>query len=424
MFLLIVCFLVFTVADIMSILHLKQESFHGPVSAQGRDVPTNLKVRLHSHLNTLAVTAPKDAFLKSALLGDPHIRLDFTDDKQKNIRKPVEKKPSKSLLFDKTQDSVRAEPIINPENFKDPIRNSDLQKPVPTDVNTISLASSFHESSFLTSTPPSFVTPVMDTQQIIEQTFTSTPHRKNKKGYQSTLGTDKVFQRASVTSAAETLPEYIKNNSHRTSTTPAPNINTNDLLQSRTFITEDPYAATTEGSAPPTTSYPGFMMSKHESVSFTPYLEQRPDLQESSTTLDPIERASSSMAVLTTTNRLVSGLPLKAPTGVHRFTGITDDRQLNKRVNQSDPKQTFNPPAWEDLSRFPTRKRPVCPYPPFPSHGTFYFRSIKNPGPLQYKHYIQYACYPGYTLSNGDVYSYCQDDGQWSGKTPLCLGKI
>ncbi|KAK9966689.1 hypothetical protein ABG768_003786 [Culter alburnus] len=426
------------VADIMSVLHSNQEPLHGPVSAQGRDVPKNLKLRLHSHLNTLAITAPKDAFLKSTLLGVPHIRLDFTDDKQKNIRKPVEKKPSKSLLFDKTQDSRRAEPIINPENFKDPIRNSDLQKPVPTDVNTISLASSFHESSFLTSTPTSFITPVMDTQQIkiMDQSISATPYRRNIEGYQSTLGTDKLFQRASVTLAAENVPEYIKNHSHWTSTTPAPNINTlgtNDLLQSRTFITEDPYAATTESFAPPTTSYPGFMVSKHESISSTPHLEstdpstcrelceQRPDHQESSPTLDPIEHTSSSMPVLTTASHLTSGRLLKAPTGIHRFTGITDDHQVKERINQSDPKQTFNPPAWQDLPRLPTRKRPVCPYPPFPSHGTFYFRSIKNPGPLQYKHYIQYACYPGYTLTSGDVYSYCQHNGQWSGQTPLCL---
>lgn len=431
LFFLMVCFLVLTVTDIMSDLHLKQESSHGPVSAQGRDGPTNLKVRLHGHLNTLAITAPKDAFLKSALLEVPHISLDFTDNKQKNIRKPGEKKPSKSLLFDKTLDSGKAEPIFNPVNFKDPIGNSDLRKPVPvtsTNVNTMSLVSSFHESSFLTPTQTSFITPVMDTQQIkvIDQTFTGTPYRRNKKPHQSTLGTDKLFQRALVTSAAETLPEFIQNNLHWTSTTPATNINTlgtNDLLQSRTFITEDPYAATTESFTPPTTSYPGFMVSKHESVSSTcrELCEQRPDLQESSPTL---EHTSSSMAVLTTATRLMSGLLLKAQTDVHNFSDISDDGQVNDRSNHSDPKKTFGPPSWKDLPRFPPRKRrPVCPYPPFPSHGTFYFRSIKNPDPLQYKHYIQYACYPGYTLTNGDVYSYCQHNGQWSGQTPLCLGK-
>lgn len=79
------------------------------------------------------------------------------------------------------------------------------------------------------------------------------------------------------------------------------------------------------------------------------------------------------------------------------------------------------------VSGFPvfqsSKRRPVCPYPPIPAHGTFYFHTIPNPAPFQYKHYIQYACYAGYTLANGDVYSYCLQDGQWSGVTPMCIGK-
>lgn len=70
-----------------------------------------------------------------------------------------------------------------------------------------------------------------------------------------------------------------------------------------------------------------------------------------------------------------------------------------------------------------SKRRPVCPYPPLPAHGTFYFHTIPNPTPFQYKHYIQYACYAGYTLASGDVYSYCLQDGQWSGVTPVCIGK-
>uniref|UniRef100_A0A8C1JHL3 Si:dkey-163f14.6 n=1 Tax=Cyprinus carpio TaxID=7962 RepID=A0A8C1JHL3_CYPCA len=409
-------------ADIMSVLNLNQDSLHGPVSAQGHDVPTSLKVHLHSHLNT----ASKDAFLKRGLLGVPHIRFDFTDLNQKNIRNPVEKKTSK-ILFDKTQDSGKAGPINNLENFKDAIRNSDLQKSVTVasaNVNTISLDL---ESSFLSTTPTSFVTPAVDTQQvkIMDQTY-----RRNQTVNQSTLVTDKLFQRASVISAAKTLPEYSKNNSW-ISTTPAPNINTlstDDHLQSETFIKVD----TIESFSPSTTSYPGFMVSKQESVSFAldPWstssstsrglFEQRPDLTETSPPPDTTGYISSSREVLTTAAQLVSGLLLKAPTDVHNSTDITDD-QVNEKSNQSDPKQTLDTPAWKDLPRFSRIRRPVCPYPPFPSHGTFYFRSIKNPGPLQYKHYVQYACYPGYTLTNGDVYSYCQHNGQWSGQTPLCL---
>ncbi|KAL1021755.1 hypothetical protein UPYG_G00017570 [Umbra pygmaea] len=65
--------------------------------------------------------------------------------------------------------------------------------------------------------------------------------------------------------------------------------------------------------------------------------------------------------------------------------------------------------------------RPVCPYPPLPVHGTFYFRTVENPRPLEYKHYIQYACYAGYTLAHGNSHSYCLQGGRWSGVTPVCL---
>lgn len=69
-------------------------------------------------------------------------------------------------------------------------------------------------------------------------------------------------------------------------------------------------------------------------------------------------------------------------------------------------------------------RRPVCPYPPVPAHGTFYFRNVENPGPREYRHYIQYACYPGYTLAHGDIHSYCLQGGTWSGITPVCLGRL
>ncbi|KAK6486891.1 hypothetical protein HHUSO_G10581 [Huso huso] len=67
------------------------------------------------------------------------------------------------------------------------------------------------------------------------------------------------------------------------------------------------------------------------------------------------------------------------------------------------------------------KARPVCPYPPLPTHGTFYFRTLTNPSPVQYKYYVQYSCYPGYTLSDGDIYSFCLRNGTWSGVTPACL---
>ncbi|XP_069492959.1 uncharacterized protein [Ambystoma mexicanum] len=69
----------------------------------------------------------------------------------------------------------------------------------------------------------------------------------------------------------------------------------------------------------------------------------------------------------------------------------------------------------------PLKKRPLCMYPPVPVHGTFNFRTIFNPEPDQFRYYIQYTCYPGYAMSNGDIYSYCLGNGTWSGVTPVCL---
>lgn len=113
-------------------------------------------------------------------------------------------------------------------------------------------------------------------------------------------------------------------------------------------------------------------------------------------------------------------LNLKSKTAMIR----NHDRE-NATAKQSMLNQTLV--STSSVSGFPvfqsSKRRPVCPYPPIPAHGTFYFHTIPNPAPFQYKHYLQYACYAGYTLANGDVYSYCLQDGQWSGVTPMCIGK-
>lgn len=84
---------------------------------------------------------------------------------------------------------------------------------------------------------------------------------------------------------------------------------------------------------------------------------------------------------------------------------------------------TMNVTSKPPLLSVSLRGRPVCPYPPVPTHGTFYFRNVENPGPREYRHYIQYACYPGFTLAHGDIHSFCQQGGIWSGITPVCLGR-
>lgn len=74
------------------------------------------------------------------------------------------------------------------------------------------------------------------------------------------------------------------------------------------------------------------------------------------------------------------------------------------RSNGSEYHNTTStpPPLSLTLSRLS-----VCTHPPVPAHGTFYLHNVENPGPTEYKQYIQYACYPGYTLAHGDIHSYC-----------------
>eukprot|EP00079_Xenopus_tropicalis_P021579 XP_012812948.1 PREDICTED: mucin-5AC-like [Xenopus tropicalis] len=66
------------------------------------------------------------------------------------------------------------------------------------------------------------------------------------------------------------------------------------------------------------------------------------------------------------------------------------------------------------------RRRSYCTYPPVPTHGTFRFLTMIDPSPYQYQYYIQYSCYPGYTMSQGDVFSFCLENGKWTGVTPVC----
>lgn len=110
----------------------------------------------------------------------------------------------------------------------------------------------------------------------------------------------------------------------------------------------------------------------------------------------------------------------------HDQDNVTAEQNAVNQTLVSTAKHT-SATATSSVSGFPgfhaSKRRPVCPYPPLPAHGTFYFHTIPNPAPFQYKHYIQYACYAGYTLANGDVYSYCLQDGRWSGVTPACIGK-
>ncbi|XP_063068257.1 uncharacterized protein si:dkey-163f14.6 [Engraulis encrasicolus] len=115
------------------------------------------------------------------------------------------------------------------------------------------------------------------------------------------------------------------------------------------------------------------------------------------------------------------------PNKLALFTSSSSSSHTEPQSSTPSPRPPEPEP--ESFSRAPglpelpvrRQRRPACPYPPLPAHGTFYFRTLAKPAPLQYRHYVQYACYPGYTLANGDVYSYCQQNATWSGVTPACL---
>lgn len=385
-------------------VHLTQEAF-------------GLNVNLQSHFNTLAVTAPK-AFHKSAVLGFPHIKPDFQGHKQEN-NKTLEVKPLKKLWADKTQHKgaeadVLQEPINNLENVKDPFRNTELQEPLLVDSSNVTTISS------------------------------SSSYKGNKKDLQSISGTDKPSQSTQVTTASM----YFPFNSHQTSNIipPDPNVTPKEKIQTVTFLSKASFEATTISSpASPTTSSFGFMVHFLESTTRSNVSSNCSDILVTSSPSRTTERTSPRTEVLTVDTKLTSAVPQRKGTNyknkvrnvfsrpvllrqILRNTTLSariDYRQESERSDGSEPTHTLDSPAWKDLgiTRLPTREhRPLCPYPPLLSHGTIYFRSIKNPGPRQYKHYIQYACYPGYTLTSGDVYNYCHHSGQWSGRTPLCLG--
>lgn len=145
-----------------------------------------------------------------------------------------------------------------------------------------------------------------------------------------------------------------------------------------------------------------------------------------------------SSPALTASSLQSSSVPLplfSAPTSSSISFTVSNVKKILPGVNP--PSHTSTPteqkPHWSEYHNVTMNssakpplnlnRRPVCPYPPLPVHGTFYFRNVENPGPREYRHYIQYACYPGYTLADGDIHSYCQQGGTWSGVTPVCLGR-
>ena len=47
----------------------------------------------------------------------------------------------------------------------------------------------------------------------------------------------------------------------------------------------------------------------------------------------------------------------------------------------------------------------------------------RNGNVFRYPFSVQFGCYPGYTLRGNEEIS-CQDNGEWSGEPPTCLGRL
>ncbi|XP_061596606.1 uncharacterized protein si:dkey-163f14.6 isoform X2 [Cololabis saira] len=148
----------------------------------------------------------------------------------------------------------------------------------------------------------------------------------------------------------------------------------------------------------------------------TQFIEQNKATDQShETTLDFSTSSPATSAFLRFT---LSNMKSQLPDGNAVPSYISNNTDLRStRTENNNFTMTFKP-----ISPFlNVSRQPVCPYPPVPAHGTYYFYNVENPGPRESRQYIQYTCYPGYTLAHGDVHSYCQQGGTWSGVTPVCL---
>ncbi|KAJ1118071.1 hypothetical protein NDU88_006266 [Pleurodeles waltl] len=103
-------------------------------------------------------------------------------------------------------------------------------------------------------------------------------------------------------------------------------------------------------------------------------------------------------------------------------TVLTKHNEKNGKIGNSTMAPSSRDLALRGVeSQMSSNRRSLCMYPPVPVHGTFHFQTIFNPKPHQFRYYIQYTCYPGYTMAHGDIYSFCLGNGTWSGVTPVCL---
>lgn len=510
----------------MNLFQQKQTSLDKPGMELNRDM-TNLK----NHFRAFAITAAKETFLKSFLLGAPHPTPQLTGDLSEDSHPIPPKRPWPDQITTRARvEAVGLKDSITKLNnlrelttFADPPN----QPLLPTTMNsppvsaTTLLPATLSKPTQLTILVTSTINDQQAQQQVssrfLAQMLSSTPKGEDKRENYLTSATHMLHEipitplqvlgvsresnldmiLATVnSSAAKTQTNSLQNSASRDVPTVSPEILKNselshnfrilnetstdeEISQSLQVTEEVSTAVSTTGSLglsvsknkPLTSKYflKSFMASStpfipsgiHDEdflprtempTAHIPAIHSTPvvttgnihpkHLAKSSTMVDKelVESRRLSVGQIDGELHAISRSGKTGPASASLLTlksrtpMISNHDQENATAKQSVLNQTLDSTAKHNVTvitsatlGFPVfhsrKRRPLCPYPPLPVHGTFYFHTIPNPAPFQYKHYIQYACYAGYTLANGDVYSYCLQDGQWSGITPMCIGK-
>lgn len=266
-----------------------------------------------------------------------------------------------------------------------------------------------------------------------EGTASGKEAEEESKSHQSTT----VSSALSLVSGTVSPPSYttVRTAMMTAVTTTAVSEQTHPTVMFATTLQPLTDPALQDGGAPPSEAAPG---SSHTGCQFCPSLPQPGSADDDQHTETPTHTSSTSALSSSTSSASPASSAPPSSTSFPFFTASASlspsSAQAEMKTQQPDvippsnntPKHhnqtlhgTTGPPP---LSQSPSRP-PVCPYPPVPAHGTLYFHNVENPGARESRHYIQYACYPGYTLAHGDIHSFCQQGGTWSGITPVCLGR-
>ncbi|TSK67216.1 Hemicentin-2 [Bagarius yarrelli] len=458
--------------DIMNVFQEKQTSLYKPGLKLNQD--TDLK----SRFSAVAFTAAKETFLKSSLLGAPQPKLHLTGDLSKETRKLLNRRWHDQIL---TQHPEGAEEVVTQlttfaDPLNQPLRQATLKisptispfTPLIRLLSSIPVTSTTNDHQeqptifFLPEKTENFPSSTAQMQNELPVTPSQVVgvSKSNLDPIPTTVDSSTGKTRSKTLSTAPTaLPETPKDSVLSGNITMLIESSTDEDISQSLQVTEkmnltastvssldlpvsqnkssspfipfnihdnkyflwSPAAASTDPDLPPRIEPP----TAHTPAIYTTPVAATKDLHPKHPATSNTTAAQEHLAPHRLSIGQIDDISRSNKVDpVNRWTSAHD--QKNRTAKETMDSTTKHNGTISAFSGFPvlqtTKRRAVCPYPPLPAHGTFYFHTIANPAPFQYKHYIQYACYAGYTLANGDVYSYCLGDGQWSGVTPMCIG--